>query len=52
MPARNGASSSIQNAGLIRNRRGHVTVLETEALEEVSCECYRRITEQEDTLLS
>jgi hypothetical protein len=46
------ATGTLHQAGLIRNRRGHITLLEIEALEEVSCECYRRIIEQEEGLLS
>jgi CRP-like cAMP-binding protein len=31
---------SLQKAGLIRYRRGHVTILDHEALQQRSCECY------------
>ena len=31
---------SLQKAGLIRYRRGHVTILDHEALEQRACECY------------
>jgi DNA-binding transcriptional regulator YhcF (GntR family) len=31
---------ALQKAGLIRYRRGHVTVLDKEALRERACECY------------
>jgi CRP-like cAMP-binding protein len=42
------ATGTLQQAGFIRNRRGVVTILDTEGLEEVSCECYRLIREQEE----
>jgi CRP-like cAMP-binding protein len=42
------ATGTLQQAGFIRNRRGIVTILDTEGLEEVSCECYRLIREQEE----
>jgi CRP-like cAMP-binding protein len=45
-------TGTLQQAGLIRHRRGHVTVLDPRGLEEVSCECYRLITEQEEAFLS
>jgi hypothetical protein len=31
---------TLQKAGLIRYRRGHVTMLDHEALEQRACECY------------
>jgi CRP-like cAMP-binding protein len=45
-------AGTLQQAGLIRHRRGHVTVLDPRALKDVSCECYRLITEHEEALLS
>ena len=42
------ATGTLQQAGFIRNRRGIVTILDMEGLEEVSCECYRLIREQEE----
>jgi len=46
------ATGTLQQAGFIRNRRGIVTILDTEGLEEASCECYRLIREQEEALLA
>jgi CRP-like cAMP-binding protein len=34
----------LQKARLITYRRGHVTIIDREQLEEVSCECYRTAT--------
>src|SRR6202165_566437 len=34
------AMGSLQKAGLIRYRRGHVTILDHEALQQRACECY------------
>ena len=33
-------ANTLQNAGLIRYRRGHVTILDHEALQQRTCECY------------
>jgi CRP-like cAMP-binding protein len=35
------AAGMLQSAGLIRYRRGRVTIMDSAALEEASCECYR-----------
>jgi len=37
---------TLQNAGVIEYGRGRITVLDREALEDESCECYRVITEE------
>jgi CRP-like cAMP-binding protein len=37
------AAGSLQGAGIIKYRRGKITILDREALEEISCECYRVI---------
>jgi Mn-dependent DtxR family transcriptional regulator len=38
-------AGALQKAGLIKYRRGLVTILDGEALEEASCERYRAATE-------
>jgi CRP-like cAMP-binding protein len=40
------AAGALQQAGLIRYRHGHITVLDPTGLEEVSCECFGRIAAQ------
>ncbi len=39
------SARALQSAGLIRYQRGHLTILNREGLERVSCECYRVIEE-------
>jgi hypothetical protein len=46
------AAGALQDAGLIRYRRGVVTVVERLGVEAVSCECYRIIRVQYEQLLS
>jgi CRP-like cAMP-binding protein len=40
------AARTLQNAGMIRYRRGEITVLDRQALEEASCECYGAIKKE------
>jgi Crp-like helix-turn-helix domain len=42
---------SLQKAGLIRYRRGHVTILDHEALRQRACECYDISKAEFDRLL-
>ena len=37
------AAGALQELGIIRYRRGHISVLDRPALERASCECYREI---------
>jgi CRP-like cAMP-binding protein len=39
------AAGALQEAGLIRYRRGHVTVVNRPGLEEASCECYGSVVD-------
>jgi len=45
------AAGNLQRLGLVRNSRGHVTVLDRAGLESRSCECYRVVTREYDRLL-
>jgi CRP-like cAMP-binding protein len=45
------AAGQLQDAGLIRYRRGHITVLDRPGLEARSCECYQVVKAEVDRLL-
>jgi CRP-like cAMP-binding protein len=45
------AAGILQEAGLIRYRRGRVKIVDPESLEESSCECYRIIRDEYEALL-
>jgi len=45
------AAGKLQKHGVIRYRRGHITVLDREKLERLSCECYAVVKRETDRLL-
>ena len=45
------AAGALQKAGIIRYAGGHITILNREALEMSSCECYRTVKDQSDFIL-
>jgi CRP-like cAMP-binding protein len=45
------AAGSLQDAGLIRYVRGHITVLDRQGLEQRTCECYAVVKKECDRLL-
>jgi CRP-like cAMP-binding protein len=46
------AAILLQAAGLIRYKRGHITILDREGLEGFACECYRVVKAECDRLLN
>ncbi|WP_376694922.1 Crp/Fnr family transcriptional regulator [Wenzhouxiangella sp. EGI_FJ10305] len=44
------AARKFQDLGVIRYRRGHITVLDRPKLEELSCECYAVVKQETDRL--
>jgi CRP-like cAMP-binding protein len=44
-------ANTLQQAGLIRYRRGHIRVLNVEGLKDCSCECYQTLKSLSDRLL-
>jgi CRP-like cAMP-binding protein len=45
------AAQKLQDAGMIRYARGHITVLDRPALESRTCECYAVVKKEYDRLL-
>ena len=44
-------ATKLQNAGLIKHSRGHITVLDRVGLERRTCECYAVVKKEYDRLL-
>lgn len=40
------AAGKLQRAGVLRYRRGHITVIERVGLEKVACECYTVVKQE------
>jgi len=47
-----GAAGKLQEKGVIRYNRGHITVLDRPKLEKLSCECYAVVKQETDRLQS
>jgi len=45
------AAGNLQKAGLIRYRRGEITIVDRAGLEKVSCECYQLVADVYDRLV-
>lgn len=45
------AAGNLQRAGLIRYRRGHITIVDRKGLEDRTCECYAVVKNEYDRLL-
>jgi hypothetical protein len=45
-------ANTLQQAGLIRYRRGHIEITNLEGLKETSCECYETVKMRCDRLLN
>ena len=45
------AAGNLQHLGLVRNSRGHVTIVDRAGFESRSCECYRVARREYDRLL-
>lgn len=46
------AAGTLQSAGLIQYRRGHVRITDRAGLEDASCECYQTVIEEFESVLS
>src|ERR1043166_870620 len=44
-------ANTLQQAGLVRYRRGHIRILDLEGLQEAACECYQTVKSQAERLL-
>jgi hypothetical protein len=46
------AANKLQNLGVIRYRRGRITVLDRDKLEHLCCECYAVVKRENDRLIT
>ena len=44
-------ANTLQDAGLIRYRRGHIEITNLEGLQETACECYETVKAHSDRLI-
>ncbi|TYL80881.1 winged helix-turn-helix domain-containing protein, partial [Bradyrhizobium rifense] len=42
---------TLQEAGIIKYRRGHIEIVDVEAMRESACECYETVRDQYEQLL-
>lgn len=45
-------ANTLQQAGMLRYRRGHIRILDVEALQDTACECYATVKAHADRLLA
>jgi CRP-like cAMP-binding protein len=45
------AAGKLQDDGVIKYKRGHVTIVDREKLESISCECYEVVKKEFDRLI-
>jgi hypothetical protein len=51
-PAGRAAAARLKETGLVRYRRGTVTIVDRPALERATCECYRIVRAEYERLLA
>ena len=44
-------ANTLQQAGFVRYRRGHIRILDLEGLQNTACECYQTVKSQAERLL-
>jgi len=45
-------ASTLQQAGLIKYRRGHIHIVDVDGLRDAACECYEAVKSHSDRLLN
>ena len=46
------AAKQLELSGFIRQKRGRITIIDREGLEDFTCECYRVVKEEYDLILT